>query len=663
MCNIANPLVLTLLGVLLEAVLHAPCLGEEPDWPERYRYRAFLYDSSALENDFQLENTKQLLKSAVDVGYNCCILGVSTNLIQPKAAGDKFLRQLRLLRDEASRLGISLVVGVFPFDADYLVSPITPHLAEGLPVRDVACVVTEGVARLVPDPQVDLANTEFETVGQKGVPGWLVLDAPPDLGVQVDTGQAKYGNSSLRFKAFGKKAGAVGYQAIQRVRLPPFRLFRFGVWIRAKEHVEGVRARLVVRAHGRYLGNQYCDLSEPGKWSRHELLFNSLQGGETEVWLSVIGAESRAHEIWFDNVEFGHAGLVNVVRRSDCPVVVRNERGRMYQEKQDYEVVEDALFRSVTVEGSNVGIPLLSLTKRSRIRDGERLRVSFYSRTCCSLASLCTTSAHTYEFFEAGVLLLRKELAPFGYHLATKYLTTANWDETCQRSKGTLGAQWGDSLRRQISILSSGRSRPVCFVWSDMYEPWYDPYDKYWLRNGSLEDAWQHLPKDVIVLNARYNIGESKSPRFFAANGYLQVIAGDAKVGEWMRANADISSVVGVMNVEAPLVDFAEKAWGRLPQEIRSKLPPAPTTPGTRLKAGSHASAAESPSLATESEIRIWTDASGQHTVEASLIGVKSSVVTVRRRDGTELQVPLEKLSKEDRRWVLREAAKRNVAD
>lgn len=53
--------------------------------------------------------------------------------------------------------------------------------------------------------------------------------------------------------------------------------------------------------------------------------------------------------------------------------------------------------------------------------------------------------------------------------------------------------------------------------------------------------------------------------------------------------------------------------------------------------------------------MRTWNDVSGQHTVEASLVGVEASVVTLRRRDGTEIAIPLEELSNENRRWVFRE--------
>ncbi len=206
------------------------------------------------------------------------------------------------------------------------------------------------------------------------------------------------------------------------------------------------------------------------------------------------------------------------------------------------------------------------------MRAGERLRVSFSTRPCSGPVGLCMNSARVYDFLAAGIDPLQEALAPDGYHLATKYVSTANWDDACIRTKKTPGAQWGDSLQRQIKILGTRRTRPVCFVWSDMYEPWNAPYRGYWACNGTFEDAWKYLPKDLIVLNGHYAAEKSKSPSFFAGNGCRQIIAGDATVGPWMQANAGIPGIVGVLNIGAPLDEFAAKAWGWLPQEVRSKL-------------------------------------------------------------------------------------------
>jgi SLA1 homology domain 1, SHD1 len=653
------PVILRLAAVALAMQPLNPirCRAAEAAWPERFQYRMVLLHNTSLSSDAELETAKQQLRQAAITGYNCAVLATSGNLIQPQIAGDDYLARLRLLREEADYLGIGLVPSVMPFDSDALTKQFDPHLAEGLPARNLLYIVTGDKAHLRADPPIALTNSEFENAGQDGIPGWLVTGDLPGRTIEIDSSQALYGNSSLRFRNADERTGVVSYAATQKVWLPPFRLFRVSIWIRSDDPGQARCARLVARIGGRYLGKRNHDPTEACEWDRLGLLFNSLSGGETDLSVSVRASESRAHTIWFDSLEIEHVGFANLSRRPDCPVVVRNERGRAYEEGRDFELVDGQSLAS-TAESSfdDDDTPQLTLARSTRIRDGERLRVSFHSSTCCCQISLCTSSRRVYDFFADGINPLREGLAPFGYHLATKYITTANWDNACLRTKKTPGAQWGDSLLRQIKILSGSGSRPVCFVWSDMYEPWTDPHRKYWVRNGTFEDAWQYLPKDFVVLNANYTAEKSKSPRFFAANGYSQVIAGDAKVGEWMQANAGIPGIVGVMNVDAPLDEFAAKAWGWLPKEVRDKLPPTPKPEGDRRKVANESPARENkPPSASASEIRTWTDTSGKYTVEAAFIKVKASVVTLRKRDGSEITIPFNTLSSKDRRWLIRE--------
>jgi hypothetical protein len=49
---------------------------------------------------------------------------------------------------------------------------------------------------------------------------------------------------------------------------------------------------------------------------------------------------------------------------------------------------------------------------------------------------------------------------------------------------------------------------------------------------------------------------------------------------------------------------------------------------------------------------RIWTDASGEHKIEAKFSGMLSGTVKLTKRDGSTLKVPLEKLSDEDKAWI-----------
>ena len=50
--------------------------------------------------------------------------------------------------------------------------------------------------------------------------------------------------------------------------------------------------------------------------------------------------------------------------------------------------------------------------------------------------------------------------------------------------------------------------------------------------------------------------------------------------------------------------------------------------------------------------MRTWLDATGEHRIEAAYVGLDGGKVKLKRADGKEIAVPLEKLSKADQRYV-----------
>jgi hypothetical protein len=55
---------------------------------------------------------------------------------------------------------------------------------------------------------------------------------------------------------------------------------------------------------------------------------------------------------------------------------------------------------------------------------------------------------------------------------------------------------------------------------------------------------------------------------------------------------------------------------------------------------------------ATRSEKRVWTDSTGKHTVEATLSSRTSTQITIRKEDGKEVTLSIDKLSAADQKWL-----------
>ena len=61
-------------------------------------------------------------------------------------------------------------------------------------------------------------------------------------------------------------------------------------------------------------------------------------------------------------------------------------------------------------------------------------------------------------------------------------------------------------------------------------------------------------------------------------------------------------------------------------------------------------------------EQRTWTDATGNFTIEAEFAGLDDGVVRLKKNDGTIVEVPVGKLSGDDRLWVARNRRKSATA-
>jgi hypothetical protein len=60
--------------------------------------------------------------------------------------------------------------------------------------------------------------------------------------------------------------------------------------------------------------------------------------------------------------------------------------------------------------------------------------------------------------------------------------------------------------------------------------------------------------------------------------------------------------------------------------------------------------------------VRTWTDSTGKHSIEAEFRGMVDGKVKLRKMDGSEINLPLEKLSDADQKWV-RSPTKKKVSE
>jgi hypothetical protein len=285
-------------------------------------------------------------------------------------------------------------------------------------------------------------------------------------------------------------------------------------------------------------------------WTYLEVVFNSLGEKAAHIYAGMWGGWSGT--LWLDELALEELALVNVLRRAGCPLTVASADGKTaYTEGKDFEPVRDSRMNQ-DYDFRHAGPPL-RLTDHSRIKDGDRLRVSWYHpvKTHSEQVMCCLTEPKTYDLLRDQARRVNELLKPRTIAMSHDEIRVANWCRTCRKAHQTPGQLLAANVRRCVRILKDINPRVRIVVWSDMFDPFHNAVDHYFLVNGSLKGSWEGLPRDVLIANWNSDKAAA-SLQWFAKRGHEQVIAGyyDSDLGnfrQWDAAARGVPKVTGFM--------------------------------------------------------------------------------------------------------------------
>jgi len=329
---------------------------------------------------------------------------------------------------------------------------------------------------------------------------------------------------------------------------------------------------------GRVLSHSNLSVKRDQPWTEHHIVFNSLDNEEIRFYLGVW--DCGPGKLWLDDARLVEEPLVNLVRRESCPLRVTDAEGETaYQEGRGFAELRDEKL-GVTPWPGEFDVyhapPKLRLTSDSRIREGQRLAVSYYhavtiydGQVPCSL-----TEPKVFEVLEDQVRRVKELFSPRSYFLSHDEIRVANWSKPEMDSGRTAGQQLAENVRRCVQLVRKISPDSRLCIWSDMFDPAHNARNNFYLVNGDLAGSWDGLPKELIVVN--WNSGRpEESLRFFARRGHGQVLAGyyDApaeRITGWIATAVQNGGPRGVMFATwrsdfSQLEAFAGHAWGGKP--------------------------------------------------------------------------------------------------
>jgi len=542
----------SLLGVpigLLLGTLVVHVAGAPTDAPPALQKR-WLFVWRDMSDPKEVDRMIARFPRAQADGYNGVVF--SHNVAREKAVE---------LKQEAAdhRLDLITIVMGGTRDRNYM---------EGVLARSALFVARGGVANLEQDNPTRITNGDFEDVAGNHFGGWAFQD---DEGVTTfaDHEVVHGGKTSLRMESIGKNPYR-HCRIMQRLKLQPHRQYHVSVWVKA----EGLapadpEVKVLDPAAAQPVSFQTFHTEGTQDWKRCDLVFNSLDQSDAGLYLgSWYGKDGK---LWWDDLSIEEIGLVNVLRRPGCPVTVRGENGTTYEEERDYERIVDPHLHPWIAYHEQ---PPIRLAAGSRIKDGERLRVSYYHPIIVYEDRLtsCLSEPKIFADWREEVKLADELLHPAAFLMSHDELRVINQCALCQSKNMTPGELLAWNVREAAQIIREVRPDAGIWVWNDMFDPQHNAVDHFYAVNGSLAGSWKGLDKDVGIVNWHGGL-QGKNCQFFADLGLRQILSGyydadgdGAGIARWLDNTKGIPGIVGAMYTTwedryDAMDAWAKKAW------------------------------------------------------------------------------------------------------
>ncbi|HSU52663.1 MAG TPA: carbohydrate binding domain-containing protein, partial [Candidatus Dormibacteraeota bacterium] len=301
------------------------------------------------------------------------------------------------------------------------------NYAEGVLVKDALFVIRENKATLEQDNSTRVLNPDLEDVAGNHFKGWSFQD-DEGLTTFADHETVHGGKTSLRMENIGKNQ----YQHCrisQAIKLQPHRQYAISFWIKTEALNPAVPEVKVLATNGESISFQTFRAEPTHDWKQYHIVFNSLNNSEGRLYLGCWSGKTG--KLWWDDLKIEEIGLVNVLRRPGCPVNVRAENGTIYEEGRDYQRIEDPALNPWNAFHE---APAIKLSPGGRIKDGSRLRVSYYHPIVVyeDRVTSCLSEPKIFEDWRTEVQRVNEILHPAAFLMSHDELRVMNQCAACQ---------------------------------------------------------------------------------------------------------------------------------------------------------------------------------------------------------------------------------------
>ncbi len=531
------------------------------DGPELWVYASF-----NLQTDAGRDGALALMERAAAAGYRGLVLtDFKFHLLQTDLLASWYRDNLRAVQDRAEALGLRIVPAILPFGYSEGILYAQPDLAEARPVV-ATFVAWDG--ELVHEPAYDgPTDPGFESHSGATLTGWDWQDER----VVADTSVAHGGGASARMDA-----GAGNARVARRVAIFPRHQYHLSWWMKTEGFSGFAQVTVLDAATSRPLTYFPLRPAATQDWTRYDMVFDSGDLRDVRLYAGVWGEMTGT--AWFDDVRLTETALVNLVRREGAPLVVQGPDCPSIEEGVDVAPIVDTQVQEHGFDDWHAP-PVPQLLPGSRIAQGSRVEITHYvvQRVEGYQVGACLSDPAVDAWVDDNLTALA-EVFPSseGFLLGYDEMRHMNSCEACAARGLDAGELLAEHASTTIAEVEARWPGSRAWVWSDMFDPFHNAHDDYYMVEGDVSGSWEGLPASTVVLN--WNLGNAESLGFFDARGNAQIVAGYYDEGDGTAAAVrDLAPTGGLSGVRGAMyttwrgdydqletyADAVRAAWGR----------------------------------------------------------------------------------------------------
>jgi hypothetical protein len=547
--------VLALSGLAVAVLAGAGGAAADLPAPAKPESLRWVYAPLNFQVDAAVDDLLTLMKRAKAAGYTGLLI-TDSKFGRMADRPAHYYVNLERTRQAAAALGLELIPACCPVGYSNDVLQNNPNLAEGIAVRDAPFIV-QGKEAVLADRENLLPGGGFEELKGGKFAGWDWTDGPGVSTVQ-DAAVRHGGAAAVRMQEFRKGNEAGNCRLSKKLTLVPWRQYHLSVWIKTQDVAPAGDLRVAVIAPGnRDLNYTNLGVKATQDWTEHHIVFNAMEQTEAQFYIGLWGG--RGGTIWVDDAVLRPCAGVNLLRRDGCPVRVTSEDGKTeYAEGKDFLKWEYPRMGRVPWPGEYEVYhpePPLRLAEGSRLKAGQRLKVSYYHAVTLydGQVSGCLRSDELFGYMEQTVCDLQKYFGAKKYFMGHDELRVAGQCALCRKEGETAGQVLAENVKRCAAMIRKIEPRAELFVWSDLFDPSHNAVDNYYLAGSSLKGSWEGLDPAIHIAN--WNAGRrDESLAWFAGRGHRQILAAyydtsdpKAELEGWLKSAVKVRGVDGVL--------------------------------------------------------------------------------------------------------------------